>query len=232
MKRIILFIFILSLLFLTACKKDTDISASPSGSIPSSPTQGTDGPVSPTSLPDATVFPTLSPTPISSDQLRPLKGVINVNSDGDSQAVDAELIYQNLNTSNPFLAFSIYSDTKSYTLKYDDPVYRFSSASGDAELCYLEISYIKGIDADGLKPSFADKYIDFTDITFESFSKVGEENMECTAITAFNSKQYLEAYLINVEYGVAAVVLSSKSDSDNDANKLSAMLDTLVLHEK
>ena len=78
---------------------------------------------------------------------------------------------------------------------------------------FLELRYIMGIDAEALKPSFADEYIDFTDISFTSFSKVGQESMECTAI-AVQQRAICGAYLINVQYGVVAAVLSSNSASD------------------
>ncbi|NLL39112.1 MAG: hypothetical protein GX254_05965 [Clostridiales bacterium] len=231
MKKTIPLLLICSLLLLSACNKKTGEGPETTADVTTPPIQETPSPEPGPSGDDSSPSPEASPTPGVIDMLRPEKGTIVVTDENGSETVEAELVYQNLNSSNPFIAFSIYSDTSRYELKNEDCVYTFYLKDKEPELIYLELSYIMGIDAEALKPSFADDYIDFSDIYFTSFSKVGQENMECTAITAHNSQQYVEAYLINVEYGVVAIVLSSKSASDTDANRLSAMLDTLILHE-
>lgn len=223
----------LLLLLMSACggKDNNSGNILPSEDAGSTPVISTQPPVS--DIPEDDITPTPDVTPPSgiTDMLRPEKGTIHVTDGTGSEDIEAELVYQNLNASNPFLAFSIYSDVSGYELINDEGVYSFRKKGGDSELVYLEISYIMGIDAEALKPSFVDDYIDFTDISFTSFSRVGQEDIECTAITASGRDQYVEAYLANVEYGVVAIVLSSNADNDYDANMLSAMLDTLILHE-
>lgn len=231
MKKTFLVLLICLILVLSACGDKNRYEETPTPNITRSPAVTPSPTPSSTSPVEPSPSSEISPTPEISDLLRPEKGTITVENNGAAETVDAELIYQQLNASNPFIAFSIYSDTDHYEYHSEESAYRFTLNDESSETTYLEISYIMGIDAESLKPSFADDYIKFTDISFSSFSNVGWDNMECTAITASNSQQYLEAYLINVEFGVAAVVLSSQSNSDIDANRLSAMLDTLIVHE-
>lgn len=232
MKKIILLLLICPVLFLSACGKKTQGGTEATADVTqTSPIQSTQTPKPGMSEDEISPSPEASPTSGIIDMLRPEKGAIIVTDGNGYETVDAELVYHNLNPSNPFIAFSIYSDTSRYELINNDSVCTFYPKDDDSELIYLELRYIMGSDAEALKPSFADEYIDFSDISFTSFSKVGQESMECTAISAYNSEQYVEAYLINVEYGVVAAVLSSKSASDTDANRLLAMLDTLILHE-
>lgn len=231
MKKTILLLLICPVLLLSACGKKTENGADTTPEATQTPPITTQTPEPGTSGDETSPSPEATPASEIIDILRPEKGSITV-SDGDShETIDAELVFHDLNSSNPFIAFSLYSDTSRYELVSEDSVCTFYLRDKSSDQVFLELRYIMGIDAEALKPSFADEYIDFTDISFTSFSKVGQESMECTAIAAYNSEQYVEAYLINVQYGVVAAVLSSNSASDTDANRLSAMLDTLMLHE-
>ena len=94
---------------------------------------------------------------------------------------------------------------------------------------YLEVSLINGATVNSLAPTLADGYLDFTDIEFTSFSRMGAQRLEASRISAGNGEQYLEAYLTNVSGGVAVVVLSVEDSSAEDLLWFRAMLSTFRL---
>lgn len=96
-------------------------------------------------------------------------------------------------------------------------------------LTYLEVSLINGTTVNAISPTFIDGYLDFTDIEFTSYARIGAQRLEAGRVSAGNAEQYVEAYLINVTGGVAVVVLSAPDSSSEDLLWFRAMLSTFRL---
>ena len=111
MKKTIPLLLICSLLLLSACNKKTGEGPETTADVTTPPIQETPSPEPGPSGDDSSPSRSLSHRVI--DMLRP-KGTIVVTDENGSETVEAELVYQNLNSSNPFIAFSIYSDTSRY----------------------------------------------------------------------------------------------------------------------
>ena len=96
-------------------------------------------------------------------------------------------------------------------------------------LTYLEVSLINGTTAAALSPTLIDGYLDFTDIEFTAYARVGAQRLEAGRVSAGNDEQHVEAYLFNVQGGVVVVVLSGEDTTEEDFLWFRAMLSTLRL---
>lgn len=127
------------------------------------------------------------------------------------------------------LGFEMFYDNASYGVEYKNNAYLFTPLAEDANPAdYMEISFINGGKAEAILPSFADSYIDFTDIEFASYTPVGAKNLSAESIIAYNSEQYINAYLIDVDAGVVTIVLSSSSQYSGNFAWFNAMLATFI----
>ena len=125
------------------------------------------------------------------------------------------------------ISFKMFYDDAAYDVAFKNNAYVFTPLSENAsELDYLEISFISGADSETILPSFADSYINFTDIEFSSYTPVGKARLSAESIIAYNSEQYLNAYLIDAANGVITIVISSDSQYSANFAWFKAMLDT------
>lgn len=125
------------------------------------------------------------------------------------------------------LDFTIKYDSSSYGAEFKNNSYTFRPLSdSDNSIDYMEISYINGGQAESILPSFADSYIDFTDIEFSSYTSVGVDALSAESIIAYNSSQYISAYLIDVSDGLITIVISSSSPESENFVWFSGMMGT------
>ncbi|MDD6189649.1 MAG: hypothetical protein PUB32_08760 [Clostridiales bacterium] len=128
------------------------------------------------------------------------------------------------------LSFKMYYDAETYDAVFKNNAYLFRPISENVDpVTYMEVSFINGTDAEVLLPSFADSYIDFTDIEFSSYTLIGEEHLNAESIIAYNGEQYLNAYLIDVPGGVVTIVISSTSQYSEFFAWFNAMLGTFTI---
>ena len=242
MKRSAIILIIMFMFLFASCSKNKTVTPTPdlsataqvtnepveTGLTPTAEPSPSESPSeSPTQLPETTVTPA-----VTAGILRPENGQITIEQDGVEHVVNVKLAYQNLHDADPFLAFSIYQDVLTYTLWYVNEAYRFVVTEAEAEPTFLEIGFTAGKRADDIKPTFADTYIDYTDITFSSYCLVGHDSLTCTTINAENSALYLVAYLVDVEGGVLTLgICCDKNDLDAHYPLLAGMLGTFVLHK-
>lgn len=128
------------------------------------------------------------------------------------------------------LSFKMYYDAETYDAVFKNNAYLFRPVSESVDpVTYMEVSFINGTNAEVLLPSFADSYIDFTDIEFSSYTLIGEEHLNAESIIAYNGEQYLNAYLIDVPGGVVTIVISSPSQYSESFAWFNSMLATFTL---
>lgn len=129
------------------------------------------------------------------------------------------------------LSFSLLYDADGFKADFKNNAYLITPTSENASpFDYMEICFINGGTADAILPSFADSYIDFSDIEFASYTPIGELGTNAESVIAYNAEQYINAYLIDVSGGVVTIVLSSTSNSSEVFIWLSAFLSTFSMH--
>lgn len=234
MKKTALFIAsAILLLSLSACSGSNDGVPSPDASpvqTASQPPDTTDTPVIsadpiPSASPSAPASPDVTSTPSPMPETRQLSAYIN----GEYHYAEASAYTEQLRN-DPALDFTVFCDGSRFSEDFSSNAYRFSRADGEsADSTYFEVSLINGASAEELLPSFMDGYIDFTDIEFSSYTPIGEDKLNADCAAAYNAAQYVEAYLINVDGGVVAVVLSANSNVSADFIWFRAMLSTFSL---
>lgn len=244
MKRaaVLLAVFI-SLVFLCSCAHEP--SPLPTSAVPTSEpsfpvttdepvvTPAAESPV-PTSLPSPA--PSVQPTPeMLPEPDRPTDGELAVYYAGNSHTVSAELVRGAL-FENTGLCFSLYSDTATYEYIHDNNAYRFTpipeKGSQPDDLTFMEFLFIDGATCVSLAPAFMDLYLDYDEIEFSTSKTIGVSKLRCDVVVAYNTDQYITAYLYECSGGVAAFVISSSTDAnDYHRARFSAMLDTVALFE-
>ena len=204
--------------------------ASPSQTAASQPPKPTGSPVSsadptPSASPSAPASPDVTSSPSAEPETRQLSAYIN----GEYHYAEASAYTEQLR-SDPALGFTVFCDGSRFSEDFSSNAYRFTRADGEsADSVYFEVSLINGASAEELLPSFMDGYIDFTDIEFSSYTPIGEDKISADCAAAYNASQYVEAYLINVDGGTVAVVLSAHSNVSADFLWFRAMLATFSL---
>ena len=128
------------------------------------------------------------------------------------------------------IGFEIFYNNTDYSFEFTNNAYVLKPVAEDAnQLDYMEISYINGGKAETILPSFADSYIDFSDIEFASYTPVGEKHINAESIIAYNTEQYINAYLIDTSAGVVTIVVSSSSQYSESFAWFNAMLATFII---
>ena len=187
--------------------------------------------VEPTATPEST--PSATPE-ISEPEQTEEPAPTNIPEDAEELTVyingtpiTAAVIPYNASLREGKLDFTIKYDSSSYGVEFKNNAYTFKPLI-DAEdsVDYMEISFINGGKSESILPSFADSYIDFTDIEFSSYSSVGIDALSAESIIAYNGNQYLSAYLIDVSEGLITIVISSSSAGSENFIWFSAMMNT------
>jgi hypothetical protein len=209
------------------------------GSCGLNPTDGNDTTPQPSSpaqsTPSASPEPEQnSPTPASKSESTPAPspdGVLSVDIGGKTVEAAALKVTGGLRTEPP-LDFEMFIDSENYTETEGNNVYRYTYNGDSAAGTFIEISLISGTTPEDTAPSFLNDYIDFTSIEFSSYTKVGRDGLSGYKISADNSSLYTEAYLIDTEGDVAALVISCGKDNLNECLPyLYSMLNTFALIE-
>jgi hypothetical protein len=226
-KKILLYILLtLSLIALFgSCGFNTansdDTTPQPASSAQNSPSASPEPEQnSPTSAPESESTPAPSPD-----------GVLSVDIDGKNVEIAALKVTGGLRAELP-LSFEMFIDSKNYMRTEDDTVFRYAYSGDGTGGTFIEISLISGTTSEDIAPSFLNDYIDFTGIEFSSYTRVGRDALSGYKISADNSSLYTEAYLIDTEGDVAALVIScSKEYSDECLPYLNSMLNTFAFTE-
>lgn len=225
MKKLSALLLVFCMLFSFAgCKREGVEPPNNSAVIPSGSPQTAEPTVSPS--PDETPTPTPSESPDDGNEPLDKTKTISASINGSTKQLEASLYTGELRSSDPAVSFLIYYDDEGFEVSFNSNAYRFTSSDGSA---FMEISLINSAVSDDLMPSFADSYIDFTDIEFSSFSALGADKLKADLICAYNSSEYFEAYLSDVSDGVAAVAISAPSNTSSAFLWLKAMLETFEL---
>lgn len=128
------------------------------------------------------------------------------------------------------LDFTMRYDSSAYGVEFKNNAYVFKPIAEDSDMLdYIEISYINGGKSESLLPSFVDSYIDFTDIEFASYSSVGVDSLNAESVIAYNSEQYINAYLIDVTGGLITIVISSSAQNTENFAWFNAMVSTFKI---
>ncbi len=237
-KAAALLLSILLLISMSACdflfRQDNPVTETSTPAPITTPDSVVPSPPVPTAEPSATPSPTpetedpvpsATPTPsISPDNTQELTAYVS----GASVTVPATSYSAELLENK--LKFSILYDFAAYNVEFENNAYLFTPSAEDAVATdYMEISFIHSGESESILPSFADSYIDFSDIEFASYTPIGKTHINSESIIAYNSDQYLNAYLIDTNGGVVSIVISSTSQYSNSFAWFNAMLGTLEL---
>lgn len=236
----LLLCLIVLLLCLCAC-------AAPDGGGGSAPTPGAAAAEVTPGLPEAET-PELSPTPAAetpmpenvvtpapelpereSEEVPPASGELTVNFAGELVNVPAweeSLLLRG----EALPGFTVSVPREQVKLQYVSNAWRFTFETELENPAYLEVSYISGIDAEGLIPSFMDSYLDFTDIEFSSAASLGRTRRSAETVVASGSSTLIKAWLLDVEGGVVAVVQSCALEQlTAQGSYFDAMLESFLL---
>lgn len=237
MKKIILLLLaLLMLISFSACDylfrdtppQDSESSASPTPEseppVNTQPDAGSDAVASPSPSEN---LPEVSPAPTPGSTLPESRELTVYTSQGsvttDAVPYSAALSGQNIN-------FKLFYNNELYQAEFSNNAHLFFPVSENSSAFdYMEISFINGAEAEKLLPSFVDSYIDFTDIEFSSYNHIGEISHRAESIVAYNSEQYLNAYLIDLSDGVMTIVMSSTSHHSDNFAWFNAMLSTISI---
>lgn len=95
---------------------------------------------------------------------------------------------------------------------------------------YLEFSFIEASKAAELAPSFLDSYLDYKEFEQSGANYIGSTEITGEKVTVNDGAIQLEAWLVDTDNGVLAVVISySLSDKEVQKAELVKILDTLVI---
>lgn len=212
MKKVLIFITIICVIVIAVLLIINFAGDNGNEEVTSSPTDDVSADVSNTSSSSADVTDSAEP----SESASPIGTQITGNVSGGSP--DGE--------------YTISVDEDRYYIVQEDGYDRFYDNTNSDEVVFLEIRYIEGAEASVLAPSFLDSYIEFTDIEYSGENKIGDTDISGETISATNGAMQLEAWLINTENGVLAVVISYTLESkDEQMGKLYAMLNTLEINQ-
>lgn len=242
------------LLTLCGCGSDPPPTPTPAASSPSvtqpgspdspDPTSGVE-PVPPTVT--AAPLPSAAPTPAPEkvpEPERPAESEIAVYYGGNSVTVPAELVRGTL-AESAGLGFSIYSDAGAYELDDSGNSVRFLPRSAEdgrekdkdeepaEQLTFMELIFIDGATVQKLAPNFMELYLEFDEIEFSANRTIGLSALDCDTVIAYNSEQFVTAFLCGRSGGVAAFVIScSTADNDYHRPRFTAMLETIALFDE
>lgn len=185
-----------------------------------------DDAVNVTTTPSAEVTDDISATPEPSVQ------VSDESSPSASVSPEGVSISGNVSGGSSEGDYSITVDETSYNYVHENGFDRFYDVSNIDEVVFLEIRYIEGGEASLLQPSFLDSYIDFTDIEYSGENRIGETTIAGETISAKNAAMQMDAWLVNTENGVLAIVISyTLAEKDAQMSGLYGMLNTLEINQ-
>ena len=257
MKRILPLLAAAALLLkLCGCGGDPSPTPTPASSSPSVTQPGSPDAPDPTSgiepVPPAVTaapLPSTTPTPTPEkvpEPERPAESEIAVYYGGNSVTVPAELVRGTL-AESAGLGFSIYSDAETYELDDSGNSVRFVPRSGDEDkgkdkerdeepaeqLTFMELIFIDGATVQKLAPNFMELYLEFDEVEFSANRTIGLSALDCDTVIAYNSGQFVTAFLCGRSGGVAAFVIScSTADNDYHRPRFTAMLETIALFDE
>jgi len=128
------------------------------------------------------------------------------------------------------VAYSVTVDERVFDLTDTGSRMQFRSNADKGH--FVEFSFVAGAKAAELAPSYLDSYLDYMEFEQSGKEYVGDTEISGEAVTVNDGKTQLEAWLIDTEKGVLAIVISySLPEKEVQRAELKKMLDTLVIKE-
>ncbi len=208
----------------------TDAAEAISGLPETQPPEVTPAPIAETAEPEVSAAPAPAlPEAGEGEEVPPASGELTVNFAGELVNVPAweeSLLLRG----EALPGFTVSVPREQVTLDYVKNAWRFTFETELENPAYLEVSYISGIDARGLVPSFMDSYLDFTDIEFSTAAALGRTQRSAETVVASGSSTLIKAWLLDAEGGVVAVVQSCALEQlTAQGSYFDAMLETFQL---
>jgi len=153
---------------------------------------------------------------------------LSFSAEGNTEEFDTVLFISDFGKPEYDAKYSIYVDTDQFALTRGEDSDIFETESG----AKMEISIHRGTTGEALSPSFMDSYIDFTDIEFDGNSAIGKTGLTGFTINASGAEKSSNAYLINFEGDVIAVVLTYSNEmAEGYFPRMLAMVDTFKIED-
>ena len=180
---------------------------------------------------DITASPSAGATDTVTDEPSASPGITENTSPTESSAQGA-VVSGNVSGGTDDGAYSITVNENDYTYMNENGSDRFYDNSNIDEVVFLEVRYIDGTTAETLAPSFLNSYIVFTDIEYSGVNEIEQTGIYGETISAKNDMMEMNAWLVDTENGVLAIVVSyTLENKDEQMTKLYAMLDTLEINQ-
>lgn len=128
-----------------------------------------------------------------------------------------------------FTSYSVTVDSVVFGHTRKDGCDLFSSKNDNSE--FLSICFIEGAKASAIAPGFLDSYISYTELEQSGKNYIGSTRIVGETVTAKDGKTQVEAWLVDTDKGVLAVVISyDLADQAAQKPELIKMLSTLLIN--
>jgi hypothetical protein len=178
----------------------------------------------PSASPSETITPSPSETPVSpSEEPSPsdTPAVTEETADGTKYTVIAP---------GSEISYSVTIDSSLYEYKREDEKDIFADKSAGDGSVFLEIYRTEGEKAETIAPGFLDQYIKYTEFDYSGVNYLSDEVYGET-VMANDGKTQVEAWLIDTESGILAVVIQyNLEDAAVQKTHLYDVLATMVLN--
>ena len=125
-------------------------------------------------------------------------------------------------------------DVKDYFVSKTDELYAIINSADESDDTFIQICYNLGKTSDDLSAKYIDNKVgSFDNYEYPGAVTIGKDGaLTAEYITASNSDQYVEAYLINVQNGTVGIIISCSSAlKDSELSNLKNILNTLVIEK-
>lgn len=179
--------------------------------------------------PSAPASASVSPSPSESSAVQTETPSPTDNGDVTMEET-ADGIKYTITVEGAFLTYSIIADSIIFEHLRTDGGDTFMDVSEAGE--YLSIHFIEGAKATVLAPSFLDPLIDYKEFEQSGINFIPGTEIPGETVTANDGNMQLEAWLVDTDKGVLAVVASySLRYKDDETAKLYKILGTLAIEQ-
>jgi hypothetical protein len=189
---------------------------------------GDNGNTPPSTSVSASASPSATPSP--SETASPESQTPTPSDNGDVMTEEtADGIKYTIKTEGAFVTYSLVAEN---TFEYSrtEGSDTFMDVSEASE--YLSISFIEGAKAADLAPSYLDSFLDYKEFEQSGVNFIPGTEIPGETVTANDGDIQVEAWLVDKDKGVLAVVISySLRYKDDETAKLHKILGTLMIEE-